>query len=155
MPSQEIQFLGFQIDSQQMKFFLPKEKTQDIIKRCREALARGKLSIRQLSQLLGKLHTASQAILSAPVRYRQLQQLKIWSFRRSRSFDTLVTLDQDVKEELLWWRDQLKTWNGKDIVPPNPDMVIETDTSTMGLGAVCQGVRTGGPWSQQGCTSMC
>jgi len=95
--------------------------------------------------LLGKLNAASHAVLSAPVRYHQLQQLKIQSLRRSRSFNTLVTLDQRATEELLWWRDYLRTWNGKDIIPPTPDMVIETDASTIGWGAVCQGVRTGGP----------
>ena len=32
-PSQQIQFLGFQVDSRQMKFFLPEEKVQDILQR--------------------------------------------------------------------------------------------------------------------------
>ena len=69
--------------------------------------------------------------------------------QKSRSFDTLVTLEQRAVEELLWWKDQLRNWNGRDIVPPPSDMVIETDASNIGWGAVCRGVRTGGPWSQQ------
>ena len=31
---------------------------------------------------------------------------------------------------------------------PSPDLIIETEASRMGWGAVCQGVRTGGLWSQ-------
>ena len=143
------QFLGFQVDARQMKFSLPEGKIQDIAQVCQGILAQGRLSIRQLSRLLGKLNAVSQAVLSAPIRYRQLQQLKIQSLKRSRSFDTLVTLDQRAVEELLWWKDQLRNWNGRDIVPPPPDMVIETDASNIGWGAVCRGVRTGGPWSQQ------
>ena len=124
-------------------------KIRDITQRCWDALSQNQLSVQHLSQLLGKFQAASLAVLSAPIRYRQLQQVKIQSFRRSRSFDTLVTLDQMAREELQWWRDQLVTCNGKDIVPPVPNMVIETDASTVGWGAVCQGIRTGGPWSQR------
>ena len=32
---------------------------------------------------------------------------------------------------------------------PPPDLVIETDTSLIGWGAVCQGVQTEGLWSQE------
>ena len=74
---------------------------------------------------------------SSSVSPSMLQQLKIQSLKRSRSFDTLVTLDQRAVEELLWWKDQLRNWNGRDIVPPPPDMVIETDASNIGWGAVC------------------
>ena len=72
-PSQEIQFLGFQVDARQMKFSLPEGKIQDIAQVCQGILAQGRLSIRQLSRLLGKLNAVSQPVLSAPVRYRQLQ----------------------------------------------------------------------------------
>ena len=147
--SRQIQFLGLCVDSTLMEFFLPEERVQGIAQTCQDLITRGRLSIRQLSQLLGRMNAASQAILPAPVHYRHLQQLKIRSLRRLGSFYTLVTLDRLAQEELLWWRDQLRTWNGKDIVPPLPDMTIETDASTIGWGAVCQGVRMGGPWSQQ------
>jgi len=38
--------------------------------------------------------------------------------------------------------------NGKSIQPQEPDLVMETDASMQGWGAVCAGVRTGGLWSQ-------
>ena len=38
--------------------------------------------------------------------------------------------------------------NGRAILSSPPDLVIETDASKVGWGAVCQGVRTGGLWSQ-------
>jgi len=98
-----------------MKFFLPEEKVQNITQTCQESLAQGSLSIRQLS---GKLNAASRAVLSAPIR---LQQLEILSLRRSRSFNTLVTLDQRAAEKLIWWRNQLRSWNGKDVIPPPPN----------------------------------
>jgi len=92
---------------------------------------------------------AAPAVLSAPVHYRQLQQLRIRSFRRFESFDTLVTLDQKAMEELHWWKDQLTVWNGKGITLQPPNLVIETDASMVSWGTICNGIRAGGLWSQQ------
>ena len=116
---------------------------------CQNLLQECRVTIRQLSQLLGRMTAATPAVLSAPLRYRQLQQLKIRSFRRFESFDKLVTLDQGTIQDLQWWMNHLRMGNGRDICQPAPDMVIETDASLMGWGAVCKGVRTGGLWSIQ------
>jgi len=149
IPAQRTQFLGFILDSRLMKFFLPEEKRLGISQECQTLLSQRKVTILQLSQLLGRMAAAAPAVLSAPLRYRQLQRLKIGSFRRFESFDTLVTLDQGAIQDLQWWRDHLATGNGREIIQPPPDLVIETDASLTGWGAVCQGIRTGGLWSVQ------
>ncbi|XP_040285902.1 uncharacterized protein LOC120999096 [Bufo bufo] len=41
----------------------------------------------------------------------------------------------------------LDAWNGKAIVGPQPDLIVESDASLLGWGAYCNGVSTGGPWS--------
>ena len=38
-------------------------------------------------------------------------------------------------------------WNGKTILTQDPELIIESDASTQGWGATCQGSNTGGPWS--------
>ena len=130
-PSQEIQFLGFQTnevlpsggENTRHCSSLPGDSgpgkvvnsttvmTFGQVKHC---LPSGPISPNTLP--------STAAVLSAPICYRQLQQLKIQSLKRSRLFDTLVTLDQRAVEELLWWKDQLRNWNGRDIVPPPPDI---------------------------------
>ena len=130
--TQQIQFLGFILDSTQMKLFLPEEKILGISQMCQSLLDQTKVSIRQMSQLLGRMVAASPAVLSAPLRYHQLQHLKIRSFRRFESFDALVTLDQGAIQDLRWWKDHLATTNGKDITQPPPDLVIDTDASLTG-----------------------
>jgi len=147
-PTQQLQFLGFLVDSRLMKLFLPQEKIADITQVCADFLKQQSLTIRQLSQLLGKMTAATPAVLSAPVRFRHLQQLRINSFKKFESFNRLVTLNEKTMEELRWWKNQLTAWNGKDIILPAPTLVIETDASLRGWGAVCGGVRTGGLWSQ-------
>ena len=61
----------------------------------------------------------------------------------------MVTLDDSAKEELLWWVHQLTTWNGRAILSQTPDLVVETDASLLGWGAVSEEVRTGGLWSEK------
>ena len=68
---------------------------------------------------------------------------------RSHSFEAMVTLDDSAKEELLRWVHQLTTWNGRAILSQTPDLVVETDASLLGWGAVSEEVRTGGLWSEK------
>ena len=42
----------------------------------------------------------------------------------------------------------MMAWNGKALVNGDPDLTIETDASLLGWGAVCNGIRTGGLWTQ-------
>ena len=143
--SQQIQFLGFQVDSRQMKFFLLEEKVQDTVQICQEILIRDRLPIWQLSQLLGKLNVAPQALLSAPLHYRQLQQLKIQSLRRSKSFNTLVTLDQRATEELLRCRMGSSVPGSQDrrtMVPSGArpaHQYVRTDSSPVSSTDICKG----------------
>ena len=53
------------------------------------------------------------------------------------------------REELWWWQERLTQWNGKALVHQQETVVIKSDASLQGWGAVCRGTRTGGPWSQE------
>ena len=88
------------------------------------------------------------AIHQAPLWYRGLQYLKNQTFRIYQSFEATVFLNQEAFLELDWWSSRTNLIAGKKIQTQEPDMVIETDASMMGWGAVCAGVRTGGLWSQ-------
>ena len=148
-PSHTIQFLGFIVDSALMVISLPQKKVVDITKACQAALLQGTLSVRDLSRLIGQMSATMRAVLPAPLCYRNLQRIKNQELSRSHSFEAMVTLDDSAKEELLWWVHQLTTWNGRAILSQTPDLVVETDASLLGWGAVSEGVRTGGLWSEK------
>ena len=38
--------------------------------------------------------------------------------------------------------------NGRNILSHQPELIVETDASRQGWGAVCREVQTGGPWLQ-------
>jgi len=79
IPVQRIRFLGFLVDSNLMKLLLPQEKIDNIIQMRQSLQKQPQATVCQLSQLLGKMTAAASAVLSAPIRYRHLQQLKIQS----------------------------------------------------------------------------
>ena len=88
------------------------------------------------------------AVLPAPLCYRGLQALKNKVFAASRSFETMVSLNEEATMELWWWVGMLRAWNGRPILPPTPDLIIETDASLLGWGAASGQMSTGGLWSE-------
>ena len=81
--------------------------------------------------LIGKLSAP------APLHFRSLQLLKIRALIHRRSYEAMVTLNVGCKEDLRWWLLHLELMEGKAIITPSPDFVLETDASLTGWGAEC------------------
>ena len=60
-----------------------------------------------------------------------------------------VTLKTMAKEELAWWIKNLELTNGRAIIQSPSRILMQTDASKKGWGAVSQGIRTGGLWSKK------
>ena len=73
LPTQTIQYLGFLVDSSEMKIRLTEEKAVQITTDCKRAREEGLLSIRELARLIGKMTATLPAVFSAPLWYRELQ----------------------------------------------------------------------------------
>ena len=147
-PTQSILYLGFTIVSSTMTISLPQVKVSQVQQDCQWALQQQTVSIRDLCHLIGRLTASIQAVLPAPLCYRNLQRIKNQAFAQSQDFDAWVSLDQSAKEELCWWVNNLQAWNGKAVLSPVPDLVMETDASLLGWGAVLGGMSTSGLWSE-------
>ena len=148
VPTQKLEFLGFVINTIDMILVLPDDKVKSIKSLCRTLLGQQLVSVRDLSQLIGKLTASIQAVFPAPLHYRHLQHLKNQGLAKGSGYDSCLPLSREAREEIQWWLVHLEAWNGRAILSSPPDLVIETDASKVGWGAVCQGVRTGGLWSQ-------
>lgn len=70
-PSQQILFLGFVIDLVLMSMSLLKE-VKNIARSCQAVLKQETVTVRDLSRVLGPMTAASQAVLPAPLCYRNL-----------------------------------------------------------------------------------
>jgi len=148
-PTQQIEFLGMMVDSTSLQLSLPGEKLHHIRKEVNQNLQRPQVTARQLAQLIGKLHAASQAVLPAPLFYRSLQgDLQKALTLSNQDYNAAMSLSPQAKEELTWWQEKLVQWNSKPLLCRQQTVIITSDASLQGWGAVCKGTRTGGPWSQ-------
>ena len=135
--------------SKLMTVSLPVEKVEKIKQEARVMIQKRCVSLRELTRLLGRMSATSQAVLPAPLCYRQLQMLKNHVWSQTASFETEVALTDGAIQELHWWMQHLEKWNGKSVLPSEPDLVLETDASLLGWGARCEETPTGGLWSQE------
>jgi len=148
-PTQEIEYLGFQINSKDMLFFLPKTKIDQIKLNCQNIFSKGRVSVREIAKLTGKLISSIQAIFPANLQCRFLQMSQIKGLLVGNSYEQKIILSKEAREELNWWINQIDNHNGKTIISPSPDLVLTSDASNLGWGTTCQGQNTGGVWSKE------
>ena len=83
-----------------------------------------------------------------PLWYRELQQLKNNVMQTTQSIRATMVLNQEALLKLIWWSSRVNLLNGSAIWLQKQGMIVETDVSMLGWGAVNNGVQTGGLWSQ-------
>ena len=149
IPSQQIEFLGYIVNSVSMSLSLPKDKLKKVQNHCQKLLHNPLTTVRELSKVLGLLSSSIQAVFPAPLHYRYLQQAKNSVLKKQNSYEALIFLNSDALEEVRWWRNNLVAWNGRALLHQSTDLTIETDASLQGWGAHCQGISTGGRWPRQ------
>ena len=149
--TQIITFLGFTINSYiTRQISLPPEKVTRTLTLCRQILAAEMVSLRLLAKLLGLLEPYRQAIWKAPVHFSHLQAQLIQDLQKhNHQYNVRTSLTQASKTKLKWWLTNLQQVNGSQIVAPPPHIVIFTDASKKGWGAICNNIRTNGKWSFQ------
>lgn len=62
--------------------------------------------------------------------------LQVKGLLAGKSYETLVSLNQSCRDDLLWWIEQIPNWNGRAIIVPAPDLTIATDASMKGWGSL-------------------
>ena len=101
VPTQELEFLAFLINSVEMSLYLPREKVKSIKRECQSMINNPSVSIRTLSRLLGKLSSSIQAVFPAPLHYCFLLMAKTMALKKTQSYEPIVFLNQAAQEELL------------------------------------------------------
>ena len=106
-PAQQIKYLGLLVDSTTLHLSLPGEKLHHIRSEMDQITKKSSsITARKLAQIIGKLHTASQAVLPPPLFYKSLQgEMQIILNSSSQNYNSLLTLSQPAQEELAWWQD--------------------------------------------------
>ena len=149
-PCQVMEFLGVTVNSLDMTFTIPEEKVSELIETCQTSLNQGKMSLRQLMRVIGKLGATASAFSQARLQVRYLQNDLIASQRKGKSMFQNIKLSEKAKLELHWWIENIKIQNGRPMTLREPEMIIYSDAaSSWGWGAECQGQKTGGQWKKE------
>ena len=147
IPSMTIRYLGFELDSVNMTVSLPQDKKLKIIQCYGKLLSCENPTIRSVASVLGLIVSSFPAVRYGPLHHRALNHVKDAGLRNSKGkFDAKVTLDVSAKNNLIWWIKNVESANN-DIYRENPSLVLETDASLLGWGAVYEEETTHGLWS--------
>ena len=131
------EFLGFIVNSTELSLSLPEKRIKKITEACKNILSQEQVTVRDLSKVIGQLVAAARAVLPAPLHYRKMQMTQISSLlKNQRNYGAQMSLNEECREELKWWIENLSTWNGKSFIAASSPhtMQITTDASKKGWG---------------------
>lgn len=150
-PAQMMEFLGYKIDTVSMTLALPSDKVTDLRRSVADMLQRQEtISVRELSSLLGKASASAMAVTGMRLRTRSLlRDLRRALAETAGHWEARCPLSEESLRELSTWQESIAEWNGRPVLPVPPQVVINTDASTDGWGAVilARNLRTRGTFS--------
>lgn len=148
VPTQDIVFLGNIIHSKDMTVTLPHEKVLLIVQECLSLSKRIYETIRKVARVLGLLVSTFSAVEYGRLHYREIEKEKIQALKTSKGdFDSEMIVTENMKIDLLWWVSNLASQE-RNINHGNAQIVITSDASLSGWGAVYGNDKFGGRWSE-------
>ncbi|KAG1133073.1 hypothetical protein G6F38_013256 [Rhizopus arrhizus] len=149
-PTQQLEHLGFLLNTRTMMASLPLKKLRDIRRSIKQILDKpSRQTPRTVHSLTMRIQAATFAIFPARLYTRHLLYFKNQVVKSDADWDRLRPLDQASKEELRWWYDNLKKWNGRSLLPSTPTQTIYVDASNTGWGCSLGKQRAHGYWAPE------
>ena len=146
-PSHHITFLGFTLNSEEMTVSPTEIKAKSIAEAIKAFLLKKTHTIRELAEIIGKLVAVFPGCLYGPLHYRQIEGEKISALKAAKGdYNAKITISSATKLELKWWIMNI-TLAKRPISIPKHEILIKSDASLMGWGAVHDNQSTGGRWS--------
>ena len=150
IPTNIIEFLGFLIDSITMTVKPTVHKSDAIKKSILEFLKKETFTIRNLSEIIGKLIALrpGNKFTLLYVKNLEIYRNKQLKFHKG-NYEKSITLNHASKQDLIWWTQNIDN-HPKPISPPKFNVCLQTDASKLiGWGAHFLNNRTGGLWSKK------
>lgn len=130
-PTQNITFLGINIDTVRMLLSLPQEKVEDFMLLLNKFTGMKRASKKQLQSLAGGLNWASSIVAGGRVYLRRILD----TIQKLRAQNHKTLLSQEFHLDLQWWLTYLPLFNGRAIVPQHRQThVVTMDACVMGSG---------------------
>ena len=149
IPKQIIIFLGDKFDFRKGMMFPSEERLVKIHQLIQALLTMKVVKLHAAESLLGLLIATEKAVPWGRLNLRCFQKAVKAAVRRGRHRDASLSLSKKDRYDLIWWRTRHNTLKGCPFVPPHPDIQMQTDASTSGWGAHCEGTIAQGKWTAQ------
>jgi hypothetical protein len=155
-PTTRMVYLGICIDSTTLTVSLDAQRVETILLLVSNWSQRTSCSLRQLQTTLGILEWASQVVRHGRTFLQHLRDLAAahWD-TPSPTSEVAIPIDEEVREDLLWWRDYLLQWNGISLLWENQwlerSSILQphTDACVEGYAAVCDRQWFHGRWTSE------
>ena len=147
-PSTNLTFLGFMIDSLDMKLYLPQDKIDETVSACSSLISTTSPTIRQVAQVTGLLVSAFPAVPYLRLYYRSIESCKSRCLsEHNGDYDHHISLSSYTLADLNWVIHNLSQYNGCYFGPKPISLIIASDASLLGWGTTCDGQPAQGQWS--------
>ena len=99
-PTQKLTFLGFALNSKTITLTLTDAKKEKIIQLGEGIINRQYITTRKLAQFIGNVVAPFEAVLTGPLRYRDMETLKITKLKENKGkFDAQITINEECKTD--------------------------------------------------------
>lgn len=148
-PVQRLQHLGFILDSVNMTIELPVAKKEIICDKFKDLLKQQQVTIQHVAECIGLIVSSFPGVDYGPLFYRHIEMDKTEALKRVYGdYSAFMILSPEAKSEIQWWLFSLPHAL-KQLHRILPRIVLTTDASNEGWGAVVEDNSTGGRWSVQ------
>ena len=132
-PAQRIEYLGFELETRQMKIWAPQRKLTNTKKALKHFLQGQQATARDAASILGKLNSLADALFPARVHTAGIHDFKLAALKGG--WDQQTPISQPAIDDISWWLRSMQSLNGRDIHPPKATLTAGTDASDFGWGA--------------------
>ena len=153
IPTQQLIFLGFVLNSIAMTVTPSEGKIQKLVTACRSLLNNSNPTTQEVCQVIGLIVSNFPGAEYGPLHYRSLESDKTHALELNKGdYKSHMQLTNASIAELEWWIENMPTAR-RNIVRPNPSIVVQTDASTKGWKATLGNDATGGRWTSAEATN--
>lgn len=150
-PTQSIEFVGFLLNSVDMTVRISGRKATDIKRQAYRIRNSKIITIRDFSQLVGKLVATEPGVTYAPLYYKMLELDRDAALKRSAgNFDDFMSASEKSKLCLDWWVNNVEN-SYRPISNGPPQRKIESDSSMIGYGGhdLTNNIQFSGKWNEK------
>ena len=124
-PATQVKFLGITIDTVAGTLSIDRDRLDEVIDLVTHLLALRSVTKRRLLSVIGKLAFASRVVRTGRAFLGRL----IDASKTARHLHFSVKVTREVRADLEWWRDCVKSHNGVSLIPP-PGAMTQHSGST-------------------------